>query len=64
MAQKQSEKFKLYTMTKDQPYIKDSDLQIYDPALGPHEEAHYRVSDQDRLTLKMLHGHSRGKFTP
>jgi stress response protein YsnF len=55
MAQKQPEKLKLHTLTKDQPYIKDSDLQIYEPSLGPNEESLYQVNDQDRQTLKMLH---------
>lgn len=54
MAQKQPEKFKLHTLTKDQPYIKDSDLQIYEPILGPHDESQYQVTDQDRQALQML----------
>lgn len=55
MTQKQPEKFKLHTLTKDQPYIKDSDLQIYEPALGPNDESLYQITDQDRQTLHMLH---------
>lgn len=59
MVRKRTEKVKLYTVVKDQPYIKDSDLQIYEPLSGFEEEDHSRIEGQDLLILEELYKRSK-----
>lgn len=62
MIQKQHVKFKLYTVPKDQPYIKDSDLQIYELTVEALEESSYR-SEKDKSILKMLYAFQKKELS-